>query len=175
MDLLGSGCKEEFMASKTEGQRLFVIRNGTMEKTDTDAGRLVQPRRLRLPLPGRPLRAGLRLAVRDVPPVWFPIQSNLAAASDSWQAQARRVEAALERIMLVDTNTLAVRPLLNTPVDVKCDRLSWLPGAKSVVLSGAFLPLDSAIDDPERRIRTETSLSSRFQYPTIEFKRSPPA
>jgi dipeptidyl aminopeptidase/acylaminoacyl peptidase len=164
MDLLESGCKKAFMASKTEGQELFVIRNGTKEQRIPMQDVLYQlDDCVSLSPDGR---YGLvEVAVRDVPPVWSQYKATWLQLAIHGKRKQGEVEVALERLMLVDTDTLEVRPLLNTPIDVKCDRIAWLPDGNSVVLSGAFLPLDGAIDDAERRSREETSYVVEISIP----------
>ena len=164
MDLLGSGCNAEFMASKTEGQELFVIRSGAGEKRIPMEDVLYQlDDCVSLSPDGR---YGLvEVAVRDIPRAWSEYQATWLQQAIHGKRKQGEVEVALERHMLVDTDTLAVRPLLNTPVDVKCDRISWLPDGTSVVLSGAFLPLESSIDDAEKRGRTETSFVVEISIP----------
>ena len=164
VDLLGPGCREEFMASKSEGQELFVIRNGATEQSIPMEDVLYQlDDCVSLSADGR---YGLvEVAVRNIPRVWSEYQATWLQQAIHGRRKPGEVEAALERRMLVDTDTLAVRPLLNTPVDVKCDRISWLPDGTSVVLSGAFLPLDSSIDDAEKRSREETSFVVEISIP----------
>ncbi len=55
--------------------------------------------------------------------------------------------------VLVDTSSAKARPLLDGPIEISQSAPIWSPDGKSVVISGAFLPLDAKSDPAELAIR----------------------
>lgn len=59
----------------------------------------------------------------------------------------------LMQYMLIGTLRGKTRPLVDGPVDISQGAIVWLPNGKSVVVSGAFLPLDgtNSMEEAERK------------------------
>ncbi len=164
LEILQPGCREEFQPSTTEGEELFLIRNRAGEKRIPMQDVLYELDDCVSLSPdgGHGL---VEVAVRDVPTEWSEYQQ--AWLQEAIQSRRKRGEAraAIERRMLLNTDSLEVRPLLNTPLDVRHHRLFWLPDGKSVVLSGAYLPLTGVSDAEERRSRSARSYVVQITIP----------
>jgi hypothetical protein len=69
--------------------------------------------------------------------------------------------------MLLDTRTLAFTPLVNTPISFPDNGFAWAKDGGSLVLSGAYLPLD--IHDPaEREARQKRTFVAEIKLPSRE-------
>jgi dipeptidyl aminopeptidase/acylaminoacyl peptidase len=84
--------------------------------------------------------AVIQVFVSDVPKIWGRYQDP-HTSSEATRERPKNTHAALFRYMLLDTNTAALTPLLNTPAVFRIG-VTWAPDGNSIVVSSARLPLD---------------------------------
>jgi hypothetical protein len=96
--------------------------------------------------------------LRAVPASWTEYEDPYIRA-EALASRNRGPFSWLSQYMLVDLATRRVRPVLRGPVDLTLGASLWSPDGKSVVLSGAFLPLD-AVASPDE-------LSARKAHPFV--------
>jgi dipeptidyl aminopeptidase/acylaminoacyl peptidase len=80
--------------------------------------------------------------LRRVPSAWRDYEDALVRA-EALASRNKGPFSWLTEYMLVDIATGQVRPVLDAPIDVTQGSSAWSPDGKSVVISGAFLPLDT--------------------------------
>jgi dipeptidyl aminopeptidase/acylaminoacyl peptidase len=103
--------------------------------------------------------------IRAVPPGWREYEDPFIRA-EARASRNRGPFSWLSQYMIVDTATGQVRPIVDGPVDLTLGASIWSPDGESVVVSGAFLPLDAA-DPKELSVRrthsfvVEIDLASR--------------
>jgi dipeptidyl aminopeptidase/acylaminoacyl peptidase len=81
--------------------------------------------------------------LRRVPSAWKDYEDPYIRA-EAVAFRNRGPFSWLSQYMLVDTLTRQVRPILDGPVDMSQGASVWSPDGKSIVISGAFLPLDAS-------------------------------
>jgi dipeptidyl aminopeptidase/acylaminoacyl peptidase len=164
VDILGPACREEFMASTTEGQELFVLKVGRQEERIPVDDVLYQLEdSVSISPDGR--YGVIEVAVRDVPADWSQYEASWLRQALQTKRKHGEVEAAIEKRLLVNTGTHEVTPLFNTPVFPRYDRLAWSPDGESLILSGVYLPLDGITDEAERKKRKETTYVVELSVP----------
>jgi dipeptidyl aminopeptidase/acylaminoacyl peptidase len=148
----------------TEGAQVFSMTLGQSE--------------LPIPLEDRPLDsvppllapdgryALVQVFVRDVPRRWKEYQDQQIQRNFR-RERAQGVASNLTRYMLVDTRSKTAQPILDAPSDGRQYAALWAPDGKSVVLSGAYLPLD-ATDPIERAMRIKNAYVVEVRIPGKE-------
>jgi dipeptidyl aminopeptidase/acylaminoacyl peptidase len=142
-----------YHVTMTEGHQLFFLTLGQSE--------------VQIPLEDRPIdsvppllapdgrHALVEVFVRDVPREWKEYQDQQIQRNFS-RERAQGVASNLTRYMMVDTSSKTVQPVLDTPSEGRQYAALWAPDGKSVVLSGAYLPLNTA-DPIERTARMKNA------------------
>jgi dipeptidyl aminopeptidase/acylaminoacyl peptidase len=100
---------------------------------------------------------------------WYdnPLLQRIAAEEHARTHSIRPDD--IDQYMLVDTQTLNERPLLNAPVRLT-PAAAWLPDGQSVVVSGTLLPLDTS--DPEELSRRKRNPAAvEVMAPSLSFRR----
>lgn len=90
--------------------------------------------------------------VRHVPKTWRDYEDKVIHAYASDQQERERASI-LRRYTLVEGRSGRATPLLDAPAGFDEKAFVWAPDGHSLVLSGAYLPLD--VDDPVERCRRE--------------------
>jgi dipeptidyl aminopeptidase/acylaminoacyl peptidase len=85
--------------------------------------------------------------IRAVPTKWREYEDPFIRA-EALASRNRGPFSWLSQYMIVNTATGQVRPIVDGPVDLTLGASVWSPDGDSVVVSGAFLPLDAA--DPKK-------------------------
>lgn len=81
----------------------------------------------------------------------------------------KRANVDLPQIMLVDTRTAKIQPLLDSPV-ARAPLAVWMPDSRSVVVAGTFLPLD--VSDPRELKKREKEIAAvEVEIPDLTFHR----
>jgi dipeptidyl aminopeptidase/acylaminoacyl peptidase len=96
--------------------------------------------------------------VRTVPSRWTGYEDPYIRA-EAVASRNRGPFSWLSQYMLVDLASGEVRPVLSGPMDLTLGASLWSPDGRSVVISGAFLPLDDAASRDE--------LASRKAHPFV--------
>jgi dipeptidyl aminopeptidase/acylaminoacyl peptidase len=99
----------------------------------------------------------VRAVVSDVPPIWKSYSDTLLQDYTK-PAMSKGQDTWLSRYAVVDTQTGKSRFLLNSPVRSVNTLIAWSPDSKSVVLAGAYLPLENTYGE-ERRLRESKSFA----------------
>ena len=81
--------------------------------------------------------------LRKVPPGWTEYEDPFIRA-EALAFRNRGPFSWVPQYLLVDTTSAQARPLLDSPIEISQGAPIWSPDGKSVVISGAFLPLDAA-------------------------------
>ncbi|HYL14625.1 MAG TPA: hypothetical protein VEV41_16395 [Terriglobales bacterium] len=84
--------------------------------------------------------------LRKVPASWKDYQDPLIHA-EAMASRNRGPFSWLSQFLVADTSTGEVRPIVDGTIDLTLGAAAWSPDGSSVVVSGAFLPLD--VNDPE--------------------------
>jgi len=113
--------------------------------------------------------AVLPAAVTNVPGEWSGYTDPVIQRS---VAEKRSVgtHSSLERYLLLETSTARIRPLIDAPLDAPTQGFAWGPDSQSAVVSGAFLPLETA-DAVERSVREKGSFVVEINVATGSFTR----
>ncbi len=85
--------------------------------------------------------AVLSVYVADIPPSWSDYQDKLLHPYII-ESRKRGTASNVLRYMLLDTKTLQLKPLLNSPQTWYNAGFAWAKDESSVVLSGVYLPLE---------------------------------
>jgi dipeptidyl aminopeptidase/acylaminoacyl peptidase len=80
--------------------------------------------------------------LRKVPPGWKDYEDPYIRA-EALASRNRGPFSWVPQYVLIDTSSAQTRPLLDGPIEISQGAPIWSPGGKSVVISGAFLPLDA--------------------------------
>lgn len=109
----------------------------------------------------------LSVDVRDIPESWTKYQGKVL---HSYLAGRRRTDVQLNvhRYMLLELSSLTLLPLLGTPMSHLSDAFVWAPDGNSVIVSGAYLPLDVA-DPAERDARARHTWVVEVTLPARKF------
>jgi dipeptidyl aminopeptidase/acylaminoacyl peptidase len=102
--------------------------------------------------------------VRHVPEGWRDYQNKLIhdyATEDKGQGSA----SILRRYLLIDVRNRRASPLLDAPLGFDLNGFAWAPDGQSVVISGAYLPLDSD-DAAERTRRVRNTFIAEVKLPS---------
>src|SRR4029077_7698240 len=105
----------------------------------------------------------------NVPEQWKGYQDHLIRSF----ANDRRkpgVPSQLVRYMLLDLQNRTVTPLIEAPLSLEKDAFAWAPDSQSIVVSGAYLPLDTQ-DATERELRSKNSFVVEVTFPTLNVTR----
>jgi dipeptidyl aminopeptidase/acylaminoacyl peptidase len=104
--------------------------------------------------------------VRDVPESWAEYQERYL---HTYVAEQRRpgTRSNVRRYMLLDIRSHEFTPLMNTPISWSGNRFAWAKDGNSLVLSGAYLPLDNA-DSTERAVREKKTFVVEIKLPRKE-------
>ena len=131
------------------GNELFVQKNGRRSWRISSSDFVTETQILSVSRTGR--YALLSVYVRDIDPSWAEYQDRFLHPTI---VEPRRLgtRSGVRRYMLLDTRTLDFTPLLNTPIASSGNGFAWAKDGRSLVLSGAYLPLDTG-DPAEREAR----------------------
>jgi dipeptidyl aminopeptidase/acylaminoacyl peptidase len=147
--LLAGDCYP-FVATLREGEQVFVKARGKpsirISLDDVAAGIT----RLSLSPNGR--YALIEAWVRHVPKAWQDYK-NKFIREQALEQQEKEIASRLIRYDLLEVRSGQIKPLLDAPAGFGKRAFVWAPDGQSVVLSGAYLPLDVA--DPIERERRE--------------------
>jgi dipeptidyl aminopeptidase/acylaminoacyl peptidase len=133
-------CKQP---SLLEGLEVYVKRKGQPAVRISFADYYLTLKPISLSPTGK--YALFHVLLRKVPPAWKQYEDPLVRA-EALASGNRGPFSWLSQYMLVDTSTGKVRPVLGGTLDFRLGANVWSPNGRSVVLSGAFLPLD--VTDP---------------------------
>lgn len=162
-EILQGDC-HPFRPSNTEGEQLFLQIHGEPEKTIALSDLLYETETLSLSPDGR---YGLvQVWVRELPVEWADYRDK--AIAYGVRNHKRGFASSLKRYMLLDTKSGTLEPLLNTPLQFHEDAFAWAEDGRSVVLSGAYLPLNDA-DQAEREVREKNAYVVEVLLPSREF------
>ena len=146
------------------GEELFVQRKGRGSSRIPSSDFVTQSQTLSVSRTGR--YALLSVYVRGTDPSWAEYQDRLLHPII---VEPRRpgTRSNVRRYRLLDTRTLQFTPLLNTPISFSGNGFAWAKDEGSLVLSGAYLPLDVA-DPAERKAREKRTFVAEIKLPSKE-------
>jgi dipeptidyl aminopeptidase/acylaminoacyl peptidase len=150
--------------SDRAGDELFVQRKALSASRIPSPDFVTESQTLSVSRNGR--YALLSVYVRDIDPSWADYQDRFL---HPLIVEPRRpgTRSGVRRYMLLDTRTLAFTPLVNTPISFPDNGFAWAKDGGSLVLSGAYLPLD--IHDPaEREARQKRTFVAEIKLPSRE-------
>jgi dipeptidyl aminopeptidase/acylaminoacyl peptidase len=152
------------LESEGAGNELFVQRKGWRSSRIPSSDFVTESQTLSVSRTGR--YALLSVYVRDVDPSWAEYQDRFL---HPLIVEPRRLgtRSNLRRFMLLDSKTLEFTPLLNTPISSSRNGFAWAKDGDSLVLSGAYLPLDVA-DPAEREARQKRTFVAEIKLPGKE-------
>jgi dipeptidyl aminopeptidase/acylaminoacyl peptidase len=145
--LLAGDCYS-FVPTLREGEEVFVKARGKPSiriPLDDVAGRITQ---LSVSPNGR--YALIEAFVRHVPRGWQDYEDKFVHEYASEQQEGGNASL-VRRYELLEVQSGRVTPLLDAPSGYNANAFAWAPDGRSVVVSGAFLPLD--VPDPAERDR----------------------
>jgi hypothetical protein len=149
--LLAGDCYK-FVASLREGEQVFLKARGKpairIPLEDVAAGST----QLSFSPDGR--YALIEAWVRHVPKAWQAYKDRFIH-EQALEQQEREIASRLRRYDLLEIQSGQIKPLLDAPAGFGKKAFVWAPDGQSVVLSGAYLPLDVA--DPVERERREAN------------------
>lgn len=143
--LLAGNCYS-FVPTLREGEQIFTKTRGkpSIEIPLED----VAPGNTQLSLSPNGRYALIEAFVRHVPPGWQRYENKFVHDYASEQ-QERGNASLLRRYELLEVQSSRVTPLLDAPSGFDANAFAWAPDGRSIVLSGAYLPLD--VTDPGER------------------------
>ena len=146
------------------GKELFVLKNGRGTSRIPLSDFVTESQTLSVSRTGR--YALLSVYVRDIDPSWAEYQDRFLHPII---VEPRRpgTRSGVRRYMLLDMRTLELNPLLNTPISSSGNGFAWAKDGRSLVLSGAYLPLDVA-DLAEREARQKRTFVVEIKLPSKE-------
>jgi dipeptidyl aminopeptidase/acylaminoacyl peptidase len=150
--------------SEGTGDELFVQTNGRRSSRIPSSDFVTGSQTLSVSRTGR--YALLSVYVRDIDPIWAEYQDRFL---HPLIVQPRRpgTRSNVRRYMLLDNRTLEFTPLLNTPISFSGNGFAWAKDGSSLVLSGAYLPLDVA-DPADREARQKRTFVAEIKLPSRE-------
>jgi hypothetical protein len=150
--------------SHGSGDELFVQRKGRRSSRVPSSDFVTESQTLSVSRTGRYVL--LSVYVRDIDPSWAEYQDRFLHPII---VAPRRPGAwsNLKRYMLLDMRTLEFTPLVNTPISSSGNGFAWAKDGGSLVLSGAYLPLDVA-DPTEREARQKRTFAVEIKLPSKE-------
>jgi hypothetical protein len=133
------------------GAQLFVQRGGVEPRQIPFDDRLTELERVSLSPNGR---YGLvTVSVEKVPDSWIGYTDRLIHSYvESYRSAGKTIS--LLRYMLVDVERSESSPLIDAPLEWQNAGWAWMPDGDSVVVSGAYLPLETATDSERNDRRT---------------------
>lgn len=150
-DLVAYGCAP-IDALGSEGAELFVQQSGRPVRRVPSAEFLTPTQTLSLATNGR--YALLAAYVRYVPDWWREYQDRILQGNIS-ERRRTGVRSSIREYMLLDTRTGELTELVGTPIAGSNDGFRWAKDGNSIILSGAYLPVD--VPDPTERDRRKSS------------------
>jgi dipeptidyl aminopeptidase/acylaminoacyl peptidase len=138
------------LPSWQEGEELFLMRRGRAPIRIQIEDVVFDYTRLSLSPDGK--YALVEPFVRNVPKEWSGYQDKSIRRVVLGHRE-RGLASVLKRYLIVETATGTVSTLIDTPSDSSTDGFAWGPDRNSVILSGAYLPLD--VPDPVERANRE--------------------
>jgi hypothetical protein len=153
------------------GVQMFVLRSGSGRARAVKATPVVATTRLQLWLSPTGRYVVTCEPAFHVPEEWTwydnPLLQRIAAEEHARTHTVRPDD--IDQYMLVDTQTLDERPLLDAPVRLT-PAAAWLPDGHSVVVSGTLLPLDTS--DPEELSRRKRNpVAVEVMVPSLSLRR----
>ena len=151
--------------------QMFILRPGSGKARLVKATPVVESTRLKLWLSPDGRYVVACEGPLQVPEQWLsyddPLLRNKAAAERGRVHSVRPF--GMDQYMLIDTQTLVERPLLNAPLS-GAPAVAWMSDSHSVVVSGTLLPLDT--NDPEElAIRRKNAAVAEVRVPTLSYRR----
>ena len=99
--------------------------------------------------------------VTDIPEEWSGYTDRLVRQYVA-EKRSAGTHSSLLRYLLLDMDAGLIRPLINAPLAQSTLGVAWAPDSRSAVVSGTFLPLDTA-DPTERGLREKTSFVAEVE------------
>lgn len=145
-----------FRPTTTQGEELFLVRNGSRE-TRLQAPGVIYAGLLTPSLSPNGRYGLVGVFLREIPLGWS--RYRVPWLRDAMRMPRGKEEAALTvaQYMTVNTITGQMQPLLNAPVSWQNVGLAWAPDSKSVAVSGTFLPLEKRMHPAENELRLSKS------------------
>jgi len=139
LNLLLAGGGQTFVPTFLEGEDVFTQLRGKPEMRIALEDVVAGSTALSLSPDGR--YALIDAFVRNVPKLWEGYTDRLM---HEYAIEQREKGAAsiLRKYILLDVRENRTIPLLDTPIDIYTGAFVWSPNGESVVLSGAYLPLN---------------------------------
>ena len=162
-DLFRCDCSPD-RESDGAGDELFVQRKGRNSSRIPSSDFVAESQTLSVSRAGR--YALLSVYARDIDPSWAEYQDRFL---HPLIVEPRRpgTRSGVRRFMVLDTRTLEFTPLLNTPISSSGNAFAWAKDEGSLVLSGAYLPLD-VVDPTEREARQKRTFVAEIKLPNKE-------
>jgi hypothetical protein len=141
------------LPSWQEGEELFLKRQGRAPSRIQIEDVMFDYTRLSLSPDGK--YALVEPFIKNVPKEWIAYQDRFIHRVVTGHRE-RGLASFLKRYLIIETATGQVSTLIDAPSDASTDAFTWGPETHSVILSGAYLPLD--VPDPvERKIREKNA------------------
>lgn len=160
-DLLICGCDAKQKSQETD-RELFLQKNGQVPLRVPSVDFVTENLPLSLSPTGR--YALLAAYVKDIPPSWSEYQDKLL---HPYIVERRKsgTRSNVARYMVLDTESMELTPLLDTPMYWFNNGFAWAKDGNSVVLSGMYLPL--RVSDPvEREARKKQTYVAEVKLPS---------
>jgi dipeptidyl aminopeptidase/acylaminoacyl peptidase len=138
------------LPSWQEGEELFLKRRGKGPTRIRIEDIVFDYTRLSLSPDGK--YALVEPFIKNVPKEWTGYQDKFIHRVVTGHRE-RGLASILKRYLLIETATGKVSPLIEAPSNASTDGFMWGPETHSVILSGAYLPLD--VPDPVERKNRE--------------------
>jgi hypothetical protein len=160
-DFLRCGCSTDQKWGGASND-LFVQKDGQHSSRIPSPDFVTENQTLSVSRNGR--YALLSVYVRNIDPSWAEYEDRFL---HPMVVEPRRpgTRSNLTRYMLLDTEALEFRPLLNTPISFSGNGYAWAKDGSSVVLSGVYLPWDVA-DPGEREARQKRPFVAEIKLPS---------
>jgi dipeptidyl aminopeptidase/acylaminoacyl peptidase len=158
--LLAGDCNS-FVPTLREGEQVFAKARGKRSiriPLDDVVGGITQ-----LSISPNGGYALVEVFVRNVPKEWQNYENKLVHEYASDQREGGTASI-LRRYELLEVRSGRVTPLLNAPAGFEANAFVWGPDGQSIVLSGAYLPLDVA-DPAERERRRKNTYVVEISLP----------
>ena len=162
-DLVAYDCRPSD-ALGPDGAELFIQVEGRPARRIASSDFLTPAEILSVSPRGR--YALLSAYVKDIPASWHMYADHIL---QGYISELRRpgTRSNLRRYMLLDTVTDSLTPLIDTPISGSSRDFRWTKDGNSIVLSGAYLPIDT--DGPvERELRMSKKFIVEVMLPNKE-------
>ena len=157
-----AGDSYKFVANLLVGEQVFVKARGEPSVQIPLDDVAIGSRPISMSPDGR--YALIEAFVRQIPKQWRDYQNQLVhdyATEERPQGSA----SILRKYLLVDVRKGSLSPLVDAPLGFDLNGSAWAPDGHSVVVSGAYLPLDSD-DTIDRARRTKSTYVVEVRLPS---------